>query len=100
MQPINPIAWIAERKYMEQDFYHTLQMFEQERKQSVNWLHTIENVDWGQFYQHPKLGKMTAGMLLSNWLAHDYLHFRQIIATKYQYLKQHINENLEYAGNW
>ncbi len=43
---------------------------------------------------------MTAKMFLSNWLAHDYLHIRQITKLKYDYLKQLTNEDLNYAGNW
>lgn len=37
-------------------------------------------------------------IISNNWLAHDYLHMRQII--KYQYLKEKTNIDLQYAGNW
>jgi len=43
---------------------------------------------------------MTASMFFSNWLAHDYLHIRQITRLKYDYLKQLTNEDLSYAGTW
>ena len=35
-----------------------------------------------------------------NWLAHDYLHIRQIIRLKFAYLQQLSKEDLSYAGNW
>jgi hypothetical protein len=43
---------------------------------------------------------MSAGMLLANWLAHDYLHFRQITKLKYDYIKYRTGEDLAYAGTW
>jgi hypothetical protein len=39
-------------------------------------------------------------MFLHNWLAHDYLHIRQIIRIKYDYLKKTSGEILLYAGEW
>jgi hypothetical protein len=46
------------------------------------------------------LGRLSAGTFLSNWLAHDYLHIRQIIRLKYQYLQRQTRESLDYAGAW
>jgi len=43
---------------------------------------------------------MSAKFILANWLAHDYLHIRQITRLKYDYLQDIPNENLSYAGNW
>jgi hypothetical protein len=71
-----------------------------EREQSVKWLQSLTNPKWDNVHEHSKFGKMTAKMFLSNWLAHDYLHIRQITKLKYDYLKQLTNEDLDYAGNW
>lgn len=100
MEPIDPIKWVTEHKYMQQDFKKTLALLMEERSNSIKWLHALENPKWENEYLHPQLGKMTASMLLANWLAHDYLHFRQITSVKYQYLQAHTNESLSYAGNW
>jgi hypothetical protein len=43
---------------------------------------------------------MTAMLFLSNWLAHDYLHIRQIIKLKFDYLEKMTGEGLSYAGDW
>jgi hypothetical protein len=55
---------------------------------------------WHNTHIHPQLGTVTASMFLSNWLAHDYLHIRQINELKYLYFKQKTDESLEYVGNW
>jgi hypothetical protein len=39
-------------------------------------------------------------MIFANWLAHDYLHIRQILRLKYEYLKSISEEDLSYAGEW
>ena len=39
-------------------------------------------------------------MMLTNWLAHDYLHIRQIIKLKFDFLKDQSDEHLSYAGEW
>lgn len=97
---IDPLGWVKERAYMEQDYVSMLSKFIDERQQSVNWLESQQNPNWDNAYQHPKFGQMTAKMFLANWLAHDHLHMRQILKLKFEYLKQHSRETLNYAGNW
>ncbi len=98
--PINPVSWVKERRYIEQNYSEKLNDFLSERTQSVNWLQSLEKPIWNNTYDHPKLGKMSANLFLSNWLAHDYLHIRQILRLEFNYLKQISNESLDYAGNW
>lgn len=97
---IDPVGWVNERKYLQQNFSEKLKDFLFEREQSVKWLQTLKNPGWNNAYNHPKLGKMTARLFLSNWLAHDYLHIRQITKLRYEYLKFKSAEDLSYAGNW
>ncbi len=97
---IDPPGWVHERKYMQQNYDEKLNKFLEEREQSVKWLQSITNPKWDNVYIHPKFGEMTAKMFLCNWLAHDYLHFRQILFLKFDYLKFITNENLNYAGKW
>jgi len=97
---IDPQGWVQTRNYLQQNYFDKLNSFLDERDQSVKWLQSLTNPVWDNAYEHPKFGKMTAKMFLSNWLAHDYLHIRQIIKVKYDYLHQLTNEDLNYAGNW
>jgi|SRR5579863_5404694 len=97
---INPQNWPAERNYMQNGYEETIHKFLQEREQSIAWLKGLKNPDWDKFYVHPKVGNVTALLLLKNWLAHDYLHFRQITRTRYEYLKTLGIEPLDYAGEW
>ncbi|MEM7104233.1 MAG: DinB family protein [Bacteroidota bacterium] len=97
---IDPVGWVTERKYMEQDYNEMLKAFLDERDQSVIWLKSLENANWAGAYNHPRFGPLTAKMFLTNWLAHDYLHIRQIMSRKYHYLHQKTGIDLEYAGGW
>lgn len=97
---IDPVGWVKERQYTDQDYNKMCSLFLQERQQSVNWLKSLESPQWDQAYIHPVRGEMSAALFLSNWLAHDYLHIRQIIRIKYNFLKQLSSEPLDYAGNW
>lgn len=100
LPPINPSGWVTERDYLNWDFEKTCRNFLMERAQAVNWLNSLKNPNWEHAYIHKKFGPMTANMLLSNWLAHDYLHIKQILKLKYDYLKHLSSENLNYAGGW
>ena len=97
---IDPPQWVINRKYIEQDYGERLNMFLDERLSSVQWLRSLENPQWDKHYNHPKFGNMSAAMFLSNWLAHDYLHFKQIIKLRFDRLKDITGEDLNYAGEW
>ena len=99
MPPIHPQEWVSERKYLDWDFELTLTRFLAERDESIAWLEGLKGAPWGNCYQHPKVGPISAKMILTNWAAHDLLHIRQITATKYKYLDSS-GEDLGYAGTW
>ncbi len=96
----NPLKWVTERNYMEQNYNQVLKHFTEEREQSIQWLLSLENPKWENYFEHPKKGKLTAKFFLTNWLAHDYLHIRQIIKLKFDYLEHQSREKLDYAGIW
>ena len=96
----NPINWVKDHKYIEQDYDHMFKKFISEREASIKWLKGLKNPNWDSSYYHKKIGKRTAQHYLDNWLAHDYLHIRQIIKQKFDYLTSQTNEGLEYAGIW
>lgn len=100
LQPISPETWPKERKYLDQDFERVLEQFLSERKQSVSWLKTLPDPNWGQTVDHPDVGPRSAQMFLTNWLAHDYHHIRQINSIQHAYLKYTSGDDLTYAGRW
>ncbi|WP_370478868.1 DinB family protein [Tamlana flava] len=100
MVPINPVGWVTEKNYISKNFVQTLHNFIEERNKSISWLKTLKQSNWESTLQHPDLGTMPAKLFLNNWLAHDYLHFRQIVRYKYEYFKQNSDTELSYAGNW
>ena len=98
--PIDPQGWVAARNYAAQDYHQRLNDFLTARSDSIKWLNQLQNPQWNNSYDHPNFGKMTAGMVLANWLAHDYLHIRQIIRYHFQFLDTNCGESLDYAGGW
>ncbi len=97
---INPVGWVKERNYIGRDFTTMVQKFITERNNSVIWLIELNSPNWQSTHFHPKLGPVTASYFLENWLAHDYLHIRQITRLRYQYLQKVSQNALQYAGNW
>jgi hypothetical protein len=100
LMPIDPVAWVIERDYISKHYNNTLEAFLAERKASVKWLKSLTSVDWEQGIIHPKLGMLSAKLFLTNWLAHDYLHIRQIIKYQFEYLKEKTEVELNYVGSW
>lgn len=100
-EPIDPQGWVVSRNYMNNNFHKTLNNFLEERKKSADWLNNIEVTDWNVKAVHPKFGEFSAYQMLCNWLAHDYLHIRQINGVKYQMLQSSLKKDeLGYAGDW
>ena len=94
------LAWVTERKYIEQDYRERLKEFLSERAKSIQWLQSHQSASWHNAFHHQKLGVITAGYYLTNWVAHDLLHMRQILKIKYLYLQDSGGMDLSYAGNW
>jgi len=98
---IDPEGWVTSRKYIDNDYFQTLKNFLDERKKSIEWLKNLKVNDWNVKAVHPKFGEFAAYPMLCNWLAHDYLHIRQVIRLKYQMLEPALKPGeLEYAGKW
>ena len=95
---IDPQGWVTERNYVKQDYKTVLQAFFKERTKSIEWLSGLENAPWKNSFEHQHFGTMSASLFLTNWLAHDYFHFRQIFKIKYLYLQSKSLHSLEYAG--
>jgi hypothetical protein len=100
LPPIDPVGWVKERNYIEQNYEQIVEHFLSERDESLMWLQSLTSPKWKNAYKHPTFGSMSAEMFLANWVAHDYFHFRQITSLKYQYLMNITDQNLLYAGTW
>lgn len=98
---IHPGAWVIERKYNERNLAESLANFLHERQQSVYWLGQLATPDWEKSERHPAGFVLKAGDLLSAWLAHDFLHLRQLTELHYAWVKlQSEPFSVEYAGDW
>lgn len=97
---INPQGWVTERKYIEQNYLTKLVGFLEERDKSIAYLKSLTDVSWDNQYEHKHFGSITANHYLHNWLAHDYLHIKQITKLKYDYLIANSDQDMSYAGEW
>ena len=97
---IDPVGWVSSRSYTDQDYNKKILEFIKERSTSIQWLRSFIDPDWDSSFEDHHFGTMSAGLFLTNWLAHDYLHIRQITHLKYLYLKEHSSHDLFYAGEW
>jgi hypothetical protein len=54
----------------------------------IAWLKGLQSPDWNLWYAHPNApgGRVHAGDLLASWVAHDFLHIRQLARTHWAYL--------------
>lgn len=98
--PIDPISWVKAHNYINQDYQTQITKWISEREKSINWLESLENPNWDSCLIHSALGEMSAGQFLSNWVAHDHIHIRQINRTKRAYLDYLSDQDLNYAGKW
>jgi hypothetical protein len=71
-----------------------------ERKKSLTWLRGLQNRDWDIKYVS-QYGEMTAGEMLSCWVAHDNLHIRQLVELRRHFIERITKPySIEYAGDW
>ncbi len=99
--PIQPSAWAVERRYNERDLEDSLENFLAERRTSLDWLRGLKNPDWANQSTHPAGYIFSAGDMLSSWLAHDFLHIRQLNELQYGYHVLSVAPyGVVYAGDW
>jgi DinB superfamily len=97
--PLNPPAWVIEGKYNNSDLTTSLTDFRTERAISLDWLRTLpENL---ALERSAPDRDITVGQVLFSWLAHDYLHIRQITRLHYDFLALDAQAyDIGYAGTW
>jgi len=97
--PIDPEGWVVQRGYNERNFRESLSNFLAAREASLGWLNEQKSIDWRTTHHHPRMGPMSAELLLANWLAHDLFHIRQIAELQFAGLsKQVAPVSLKYSG--
>lgn len=97
---IDPQAWIKERRYNEQNFQEMQDQFIAERQKSLMWLKDLDGTDWDTTYTS-QYGSVTAGEMLSCWVAHDNLHIRQLVELRRARIENITKPYpIEYAGDW
>jgi hypothetical protein len=99
--PIDPLAWVREHAYQQRELVELLREFALERARSVLWLRELAAPDWDAAHEHPRLGRLRAGDLLTAWTVHDALHLRQVTRWTYERtLADAAPYEGAYAGPW
>jgi hypothetical protein len=85
---LNPEALVKERNYQGRDLDESIENFLMERRATIAWLKGLGSPDWNLSYPHPRApgGAVHAGDLLAGWVAHDFLHIRQLGRIHWEYL--------------
>lgn len=98
--PIAPQEWVTTRAYSERDLDESLSNFLRERRKSLAWLRSLTLPNFESRHEREG-GSLSAGDLLASWLAHDFLHIRQLTRLHWQYLTAKANPfETKYAGPW
>jgi hypothetical protein len=98
--PIDPRNWVISRAYNERELDPSLTNFLSERETSLSWLRELSQPNWQNSNTGPN-GTLTAGDLLASWLAHDFLHIRQLARLHWQYAGVIADSyRTEYGGPW
>jgi hypothetical protein len=96
---INPLLWVAERRYNEQNPDESLAGFLTAREDSLTWLRILDSPDWEASYEAP-WGSMRAGDLMASWMGHDLLHLRQLVELHWAYTVEEAKPySVGYAGD-
>jgi DinB family protein len=98
---IDPQNWVTTRRYNERDLDISLNDFFTEREKSLSWLSQLSTPNWQNRYEHTDGRVITAGDLLASWLAHDFLHVRQLSRLHWQYVGAIADPyQTTYGGPW
>ena len=98
--PIDPRGWVVKRRYNERELETSLNNFLAEREKSLSWLQQLPSPNWESSNEGPN-GRLAAGDLLASWLAHDFLHIRQLTRLHWQYVGASAQPyQTTYAGPW
>ena len=98
--PIDPQKWVTSRGYNDREVEISVNNFLSEREKSLSWLQGLSKPNWQNSNTGPN-GTLTAGDLLASWLAHDFLHMRQLARLHWQYVGAIADPyKTTYGGPW
>ncbi len=89
-----------------ENFWQALDGFLAEREASLAWLKELGNRDWTistkvSFGSDQEIFVLRAGDVLVSWVAHDFLHLRQINELLYSWNEKRAAPfSVQYAGGW
>ncbi len=98
--------WRREEYVTVETCHQALEGFLIERKDSIAWLRALETPNWDTASQAPfgpagDVLTLSAGDVLRSWVAHDYLHIRQMIELLYAWNEKRASPySVQYAGGW
>ena len=104
-----PLAWGAldgEGYLRVEDCRQALELFLKEREDSLTWLQGLGVTDWtvkqDVTYGPPtEIFTHSAGDVLVSWVAHDFLHLRQMNELLYAWNEHQASPySVQYAGRW
>ena len=99
--PIAPGEWARERQYNSRELGQSVERLMTRRARSLRWLEGLTQPDWSRLYEHPSAGPLPAGGVLTSWLAHDFIHVRQLNRLHREYLASELSDySPDYAGRW
>jgi hypothetical protein len=98
--------WRGEEYVPVEDCRQALEAFLVEREASIAWLLALQSPNWdavskASFGPAGDVLTLRAGDVLLSWVAHDYLHLRQMNELLYAWhVKQAAPYSVQYAGGW
>ena len=99
--PIDPRNWVITRAYNERELDRSLNNFLTEREGSLVWLRKVPAPMWDNRHEAPDGRSLAGGDLLASWLAHDFLHIRQLARLHWQYVGAIADPyQTTYGGPW
>ncbi len=98
---IDPQGWVLERDYNSRELVHSLRELVAEREASIERLGSLGDTRLDIAAEAPWGGEISAGDMLTAWVAHDVLHLRQLTELRYALISHSwAPYSPEYAGDW
>ena len=99
--PIDPEGAVREHACNEGTPAEWLERLARERAESIRWLRSLDSPDWSRSMQYAQLPTLRAGDLLASWVAHDWIHLRQLARRRIELTERDAGSyETAYAGAW
>lgn len=67
----------VEKHYADRDLHHELEVFENRRRDTADFLRTLQPEDWKKTFRHPQFGEMSIADQVAMMIGHDLYHLEQ-----------------------